>query len=525
MKYLTIKPVLGLKNDCPINHGSLFQVEDPPYNSVYLTHDTGGQNIDYERKRGACGKAYGRVQWSNSANAQKTKCLGLCELFNGTNRDYIYCDNGKIYVYDGSRDPVDTNLATPVTFAADNIDLYSIITFGGYFIFADRGEHTPYKWKHGDTYLTKLILAGTEYKFRYLMHLGNRIIGAYSDQDNGDLEIRYTDILPAWATLTFAAASQLYKPEGDHSITGLGKIGHNTGFVFSDEDISRLDYYSAAKPVYKAVRMFENWGSVNHQAIVSDGVALYSFDKSRGFFRFDGGEPQVISDDIEEIIASIGTSYYNLIFGKYIPHSDEMCWTIPANGSATPNKFLFLNRKTKGWRVEDKVARCLDVWQTFSDETWTELAVLAGGVWPGEDGWTKYTTESRLLVMGNTDGHLYMRSSEADVATDIDGYRIEPIIPFPDPKQFKRILEIWIDCTHRVDADLDFYWRGGNTVSEVKNAKWNSIGLINMNAPTEPVLYPDLYARLHQFKWGTDKKDEPFSIDAIRFGYYMQGQH
>ena len=117
-----------------------------------------------------------------------------------------------------------------------------MINYGGYFIFADRAEHTPYKWKHGDANLTKLILDGTEFKFRYLTKFQQRIIGAYSDQTNGDLDLRWTDAIPTWASLDFAAANQLYKP-GEDSITGVSKFGVNNLFVYGTDSICALQYF------------------------------------------------------------------------------------------------------------------------------------------------------------------------------------------------------------------------------------------------------------------------------------------
>jgi len=42
---------------------------------------------------------------------------------------------------------------------------------------------------------------------------------------------------------------------------------------------------------------------------------------------------------------------------------------------------------------------------------------------------------------------------------------------------------------------------------------------------SNPVLYIDQVARCHQIKWGTDLKDEPFSINGIRIGYVSAGKY
>lgn len=528
MRYLTIKPILGLKNDCPIDDLSLYQPLDKQ-GLFYATHDVGGYNIDYERKRGACSKAYGRFQWSNSATSQATKCLGLIELFDGTNRDYMYFDNGKFYVYDSVRDPQLIQDSGETTFANDDIDLYSIITFGGYMIFADRGEHTPYKWKHGDGTLTKLILSDTEYKFRYLTHIKNHIIGAYTGQSNGDLDIRWTNALPAWATLSFPAANQLYKPEGDENITGLKKLGANTGFVFSRKDITRLDYYPSGT-TFGAITVLRGWGSVNHHSIISDGIYLYFFDEMRGFCRFDGvREPVIISDNIDGIIGDIDFDYYKLITSTFIPFTNELVWNVPMGDISSPNRLLFYNRITGQWRIERKDSRYLATFKTAEKETWTDLATDIGGtgIWSdaGSKRWTHYFSEINRFGWGDEDGHTYIQDYESDIGASWDGYRVEPVLPLPDPEQYKRIYEIWFDIGRDLNAYLHVYWRGADTIGELEDESWTEVGTLNMSDPTNPVVYIDRIAKSHQIKWGTDSNDEQFQISKYKVGYTMQGMY
>jgi len=74
-----------------------------------------------------------------------------------------------------------------------------------------------------------------------------------------------------------------------------------------------------------------------------------------------------------------------------------------------------------------------------------------------------------------------------------------------------------------VAASIDFYWRGGDTVAEVEQQDWTSLGSISMNNPAKPVIYPDRTERLHQIKWGTDLKSEPFSVPELQFGYVTLG--
>jgi hypothetical protein len=102
LREFKIMPILGLKTDVPPNDPSLFQSIGE---NVAATHDTGGINFDVTRKRNTATRSRGYVQWSNSANSQATKCQGLFELFDGTNRDHIMFDNGRFFLYDSNGDP------------------------------------------------------------------------------------------------------------------------------------------------------------------------------------------------------------------------------------------------------------------------------------------------------------------------------------------------------------------------------------------------------------------------------------
>lgn len=517
MQYLTIKPILGTKNNCPIDSPTMYKALDQ-YGKVFATHDAGGQNIDFEREADSCSKAFGRAQWSNSANATKTICMGLHELWDGTNRKHFFCDGGKIYKFDSSRDQDDVSGGT--TFALHAIDLYSIIQYGTYMIFADHAEHEPYKIDHDDANVSALIASGTHYKFRYLLTFANRIIGLYSDQTNPDLDIRYTDAL---AETTFPAANQLFKP--GNSITGGIVHGHNTGYIFSETDIVRMDYYSAATPVFKLVPVTDNWGAVNHHCLVSDDIHMYFYDRNKGFARFDGSrEPVVISGDYEGMINRIPSSYANLITGKLLPFTNEIVWNIPVDNDTAPSKLIYFNTKTGQWRHENKVVRCIDIWRTFTNITGNDLIVLTDDIWPSSDTWAYYTSESSKLVFANTDGHLYTQSSEGDNDTDWDAYRIEPILPFPGEDKI-RILEVWASIAEKQTHSLDFSWRGGDTVGEVEQAAWASIGSISMNSPDDAVTYTDRTERKHQIKWGTNLKNEPYSVNELRIGYEIAGKY
>lgn len=524
MKTLRLKPILGTKVDVPQDDPTLFQWigEDQ-----VLAHDVGGQNVSYVRKANACSKSYGRYQWSNSAIGSATGCLGLFELDDGTNVNHIFFDHGKFYYYDSSRDPTNIDVAVAVTFATDAADLYSMIQFADHIVFADMAEHTPYKWKHGDANLTKLILSGTEYKFKYLLEFQRRIIGAYSDQTNGDIEIRWTDALPTMASLDFPSANQLYKPSEYDPITGISKLGANAAYLYGEESICRIDYYPGAAIPLGITQTVSGHGSVNHHSIVNDGFANYFFDKNYGFIKYQGEyeikKENIISADIEPWISDISPTYQNLIVGTTLPFINEICWTVPII-STSNNYLLFYNTKTGQWRRIVMTARFVDNWTIYASYTWQNL-IDEYTTWPSGMAWDVFISAQPQLVFGQTDGHLYSNSGEDDNGSAFDGYRIEPILDFGNPDMKKRVLEVWFGIQSGGNYDLHVYWRGGDTVTECGSASWESLGDLNIDNPTNAVLYVDKTARFHQIRWGTDGASESFAINEIRIKYQVQGEY
>ena len=525
-------PVLGLKTAVAENDQSLLRMVSE---TTALTYDTGGVNVDYHRFKGACSKAYGSVQWSASANAQATKCLGLFELYDGTNRNHLIFDNGKVFLYNSNRTPVALTDVGDSTFNQTVNQPYSIIPFGGYVIFADYGTTTPMKWVHGAANLTKLILSGTEYKFRYLQEFQRRVIGAYSDQTNGDIEIRFTDALPAWATLSFPTANQLFKPEGDDSITGLKKLGANALYLYSDDSISRVDYYPDAAAPFGMTTMVAGYGCTNHSSIVSVGNAHYLFNKDLGFCAYSGGTEfpaggRPISEDIETDLAGMNSAYYGAIVGEFVPFTQEICWTVPLIGDTTPSHLLFFNITDGTWRKESKPLRFVDTWLTFPDYTWNNLITDLGGtgaVWTAAttNSWAKYAAQLHRLVYANIDGHLYYQASESDNGSDIDAYRIEPVMDFGSPVDRDLLLELWFGVVYAADFLVDVYHRSGDTVGECTGASWTSLGSVDCNSPDNAVLYCSENNRFHQIKWGTDKADERFVVNKIVYKFVRQGPY
>lgn len=532
MQSFTIIPILGRKISVPQNDPSLFQFLNE---ETALTHDVGGLNFDLGRKRNTCSKAYGYVIFSNSANASATKCLGLYELYDGTNRNHFYFDNGKVYLFDSGFDQDDVNIdGEALTFANDNIDLYSIVKVGAYMVFADRAEHTPYKWKHGDTYLTKAIASGTEFKFRYLMPFQRRLVGLYSDQTNGDIDIRWSTAWPdtAITSLNYPAANQLYIPNDD-SIAGGATMGTDRCYIYCQNSINQLVYYPDFDAPFRLYTVVPGQGASNHHSIVSLGDRHFLFNKNYGFCEYRGGEAfpyggRPISEAIEGDLQGIRYDSYDLIVGKFLPFTREIVWTMPLNSGTTPNTLVFYNIDTGHWRFEDKAMRFLDVWHMYSTFTWTNFATATGGTWQGagSNTWGYYLSMNQRLVYGNTDGQLYFESGESLNASNLDGYRIEPIMDFGNPKRKDLLLEIWADIGLSGDFNLNFFHRSGDTVGEILNASWDSLGSISCNSADVPAIRNfSKSARLHQIKWGTQNANEKFEISKITLKYQPQSEN
>ncbi len=525
MPILTIKPLLGLKTNVPTNDPTMFQWIGE---NVALTHATNLAHMDFVRQENACSKSLGKFQWSNSAISSATGCNGLFELDDGTNVNHIILDHGKFYYYDGSRDPTNVDAATPVTFNTTSPALYSLIQFADYIVIAD-GLRTPYKWKHGDANLTKLILSGSEYVFSYLLEFQRRIIGAYSDQTNGDIEIRWTDALPTIASLDFDSANQLYKPSEYDPITGISKLGANAAYLYGAESICRIDYYPGAAIPLGITQTVSGHGSVNHHSIVNDGFANYFFDKNYGFIKYQGEygikKENIISLDIQPIIETISSNYQNLIVGTILPFTHEICWSVPS-GSATNNLLLFYNTRTGQWRQQQFTATYVDVWTPYTSYTWTDLDT-AYSTWSAAaaalGSWGLVTRQLPYLVFAYTNGHLYTNSGEDNDGINITAARQEPVLDFGLPNRKKRVLEVWFDFPAASSFD-DFYvaWSTGDSL-----ANMSAVEVLKSTIDTDSsnaVIYMDKTARFHQPQWFRTGDDQ-FSVNEIRIKYQVQGEY
>ena len=526
MKSFKIIPILGRNTSVPQNNASLFKQAGE---NVYFTHDVGGLNFDLGRKRKACSKSHGYSEWSNTANSEATMCLGLFETKVAGSLEHFIFDNGKVFYYNATLDPVAIEDAGSTTFANDALDLYSIIQVGAYMVFADQAEHTPQKWKTGDANLTTLIQSGTEYKFKYIAPFQRRVVGVYSDQTDGDIDVRWSTDWPTTAitSLNFPATNQLYIPNDD-SITGLKIMGRDRCFIYCENSIQSLDYYQYYTSPFRIRNVIDGQGCVNHHSVVNLGDRHYLYNRHYGFCEFRGGEfpygGRPISEDIERDLQAINTAFYGHIVGTFVPFTREVCWTVPMDGESAPNALLFYNIDTKQWRREAKSMRYLDTWRVYGNYTWNDLIAELGGTgatWAGAGtaSWAYYTAERERFVYANIDGKLYTHTGENLNGSDIDGYRIEPVMDFGLPYNYKILKEIWFDIGFTGAFSIDVYHRSGDTVGEIIVASWDSIGSVSCNDNERPVLHVDKSARLHQIKWGTDLASEKFEVSLIDFKY------
>jgi hypothetical protein len=296
--------------------------------------------------------------------------------------------------------------------------------------------------------------------------------------------------------------------------------------VYSEDSIHQLAYLPDYDSPFRLRNIVDGQGSANHHGILNLGDRHYLYNKNYGFCEFRGGAfphgGRPISEDIESDLQGINTAYLDLMVADFHALRREAVWTIPLGGLGTPDRLLFYNIDTGQWRIEDKPMRYVASWKTYTNMTWNDLIAALGGtgaLWSAatDDVWAEHTSERERLVYANTDGHLYYHSSEALNGSDIDAYRVEPIMSFGDPKRKTTLGEIWFDIGLSGNYSIDASWRGGDTAGEVVAASWTALGSVSCNSIDRAALPVNQNERLHQIKWGTDKKDEKFEVNGITF--------
>ena len=70
------------------------------------------------------------AEWSNNAVGTPAACLGIFELFDGSNRVIWMAYDGDMYRYNSSRNPVEVADGSSTEFAKDATDFYSFLRYG-----------------------------------------------------------------------------------------------------------------------------------------------------------------------------------------------------------------------------------------------------------------------------------------------------------------------------------------------------------------------------------------------------------
>ena len=441
--------------------------------------------------------------------------------------------DGDVYRYDSSRDPVEIEDAGSTSFASDIGDLYSFIRYGNYMVFADRAEHTPYCSDYNDAALVKLISSGTEYKFRYLESFARRIIGAYSDQTNGDLEIRWSNANPIPnSDCTFAAANQLYIPNDD-PITGIKKMGRNACFVYCEDSINRLDYYSNYEAPFGFTTIIDGQGTSSHHSIINENGAHYFYNKNYGFCVYNGGtQLSPISVNIENWVREIKSTYASKIVGASSPNNNTIAWSVPIEGSSTPNAILVYDYMENKWTRRDLEVGYISPIVNATDVTWTKLTTEMGyTTWEsiGNLRWGDLVNESSEFAVSSTDGHLYTLTGESDNDADYDGYRVEPALSLAGLNTHSILLEIWFSISFGGNFSIYVEYRGADTEAELRETNWTVLDEVSCNNPVNPICFLNNLtkksSRLHQIKWGTDAKNEQFVVSQIEFRFQPEARY
>jgi len=488
-----------------------------------ITSDVGGSNWDTNKRSGEIQKCAGELQFSTETFNSTGNMQALDLLYDGTNRNMCGIRNGKFYKVDTDRGVTNIDNATPVTFHTT----YPILMcqYGAYFIIPSIGV-TPQKWKHGDANLTPLINAGgaTAYKFKFVEQFKNCIIGAYSDQTNGNLELRWTDPLPNLSALDFPTANQIYKPDNDLGITGVKRLGNMACLIYGDNSIYSLDYYPDFTPVFAMTEQITGIGPRHQYSIADTGRSHLFFDENKGFIEYSGGKQyEVVSDAIEPLISTMSQNYYQLIYGANISYTDEIAWAVPLNYATANNAILYYNTKTKQWRREDRAADVLGYRNYLITLTWNDLISYRGSTWDlwGNKTWSELIAGSGKVYYGKSDGYVYEVYGDTWAGSNYDAYRVEPIVGSPDYTRHKRLQEIHILGTVDQSFSVDVYWRGGETEQEVIASSWELLGSVSQAAGSSQWIPCDKCKKYHQIKWGTSRINDRFKVSKLILKGYM----
>ena len=357
------------------------------------------------------------------------------------------------------------------------------VLYGETVIFSaiNSGAHsgmTPFIWTSGDGENFYPLITGTDatlYVFKYINEWYNHIIGLHTSETNGEGSIRWTEALPSGSNLTFPSANQIYKP-GNDEITGSAKFGRNLFLVYGRNSICKLDYYPSATPAFGATMLIDNLGIEDQKCLINAYGSHWFFNKSYGFIQYNGSgsinTENIISKDIENIIATIDFSKITQITGKHVRGSRQLVWAITTT-QAWPDTLLYFDVDSRTWSREDR----------------TDANIIIMDSWPDDVG-----TEDvhKLVFSGSSDGHVYYKNGEvldSVSGTLFDAYRIEPAMYFHDAKRKKFLKSIWFGIDSGDNAYLDVYYRNGNTVYDLETKSWQFIGSLYLRTDGDSVIH------------------------------------
>jgi hypothetical protein len=188
-----------------------------------------------------------------------------------------------------------------------------------------------------------------------------------------------------------------------------------------------------------------------------------------------------------DAFTTITNSHYTLkawVFPEYSKTSIRV-QVLRGSGSGYLGAFAFSNLVSDTWN--------------YIEKTFVETAGGAGakiifipesgatsGTWYIDDVSVKETIANITMVSVNN-GDIYKHLGDTFDGAIYDGYRIEPIMNFGDPKRKKTLHEIWFgiadgsqgsETAVTDDPGIDVYLRVGETTREVINATWRYIGSV-----------------------------------------------
>ena len=248
---------------------------------------------------------------------------------------------------------------------------------------------------------------------------------------------------------------------------------------------------------------------------------------------YQGGSQIIpISIDIENWVRDIRSTAATRIIGASDSSKNKIVWSVPADGSETPNALFIYDYLENKWTRRDIVLNYITTLVNATDVTWTKLTTELGyTTWEslGNVPWSSLVNESLTVSGINSAGHLYTLTSESDDDEDFDGYRIEPALAFAGPHTHSVLLEIWFSLVSHGNYSIYVKYRGADTEAELRQTNWTTLDEVSCDNPVNPVCRLDNLtaksSRLHQIKWGTDAKDEKFVVSQIEFRYVPESRY